>query len=608
MNRQPDYKSRQDIPEERRWRLEDIFPSDAAWEDALTRISRKSSDLDAYRGRLGQCDQLVSALELSSQLEMDLMELFTYARMRRDEDNAAARYQDMTERVMSLLYRFQAAQAFLVPEITALPDQDVRQWMQEETRLAPYRHQLDDILRARAHTLSEVEETILSNFGPVAQGIGDTFTLLDNVEIKLGSIKDDQDQTIELSHGKFAQLREHKDRATREAAFRQMHEAFGAMGHTLSSLYATHIKSDLLVSGTRHFEDALASALFARNLPRSLYTSLIDAVHDGLPVLQRYFALRRQLLDLPDLHIHDTYITMVDMPERHYDYDQACDLLRKAFAPLGQAYLAALERHLTERWIDVYETPGKTSGAYSWGTYKSHPYVLLNYSGTLSDVFTLAHEVGHSLHTYFSSQRPYPESDYPIFLAEIASTVNENLLMQYLLGQCDASTDSGRQEMMYLLNHFLESFRLTVFRQTMFAEFEWKAHQKIEQGQSLTADSLCQMYAELLDLYFAPEVTVDDFMRWEWARIPHFYTSYYVYQYATGFSAAVALTSRMAEEGEPAVSRYLEFLGAGGSDYPLNILARAGVDLSGPEPIQAAMQRFDQVLQQMSALLPEKEA
>lgn len=608
MNKRPEYKTRQEIPEQRRWRLEDIFPTDEAWEDALRLISQKSNDLDQYRGQLGQCEQLVSALELASQLEMDLMELVTYARMRRDEDNAADRYQDMTARVMSLLYRFQVAQAFLVPEITALSDTDVRQWMEEEKRLAPYRHQLDDILRGRAHTLSEVEETILSNFGPVAQGIGDTFTLLDNVEIKLGSITDGQGQTIELSHGKFGQLREHKDRSTREAAFRQMHEAFGAVGHTLASLYATHIKADLLVSGTRHFEDALASALFARNLPRSLYTSLIDAVHDGLPVLQRYFTLRRQLLGLSDLHIHDTYISMVDMPERHYDFEQACDLLRKAFAPLGPDYLAALERHLTERWIDVYETPGKTSGAYSWGTYKSHPYVLLNYSGTLSDVFTLAHEVGHSLHTYFSSQRPYPESDYPIFLAEIASTVNENLLMRYMLSQCDETSESGRQEMMYLLNHFLESFRLTVFRQTMFAEFEWKAHQKIEQGQSLTADSLCQTYEALLDQYFAPEVVVDDFMRWEWARIPHFYTSYYVYQYATGFSAAVALTGRMAEEGEPAVRRYLEFLGAGGSDYPLNTLARAGVDLSGPEPIQAAMQRFDEVLRQMAALLPDTEA
>jgi oligoendopeptidase F len=295
----------------------------------------------------------------------------------------------------------------------------------------------------------------------------------------------------------------------------------------------------------------------------------------------------------------------MEMPVRKISYEDACETVRKGLAPLGPVYLEALDKHLKGRWIDVCETPGKTNGAYSWGTYKSHPFVLLNFAGTLSDMFTLAHEIGHSLHTYFTNQRDYPEASYPIFLAEIASTVNEVLLVRYLMQACDETTDAGRQEKSYLLNHFLEEFRLTVFRQTMFAEFEWLAHQRAERGESLTAESLCGIYQNLLRQYFGPDVVIDDFMQWEWSRIPHFYNAYYVYQYATGFSAAVTLAYRILEEGQPAVDRYLAFLAAGSSDYPLDILKSAGVDLSTPEPVQAAMREFDRSLNELARLLGE---
>ena len=598
------YQERSEVPQQWRWRLEDIFASDPAWEQAFLEVTAQIDQLKKYKGRLETCQTLLEALSLSSQLDQEMMELYSYARMRRDQDNKNSLYQDMADRAMGLYYKIQSEQAFFVPEIAALEPELLQGWLDHEQKLAPYRHDLEDIIRQKPHILSEREETILSLFGPVASGIGDTYTMLDNVDINLGSVQNGQGETIKLTHGTFGQLRDHPDRELRAAAFRQVHESFAAVGNTLATLYSTQIKADIMLAQSRHHQTSLDAALFANNLPVSLYSSLIEAIHDGQSVLDRYFQLRCRWLELNDLHIYDTYIPMIKMPQRRYTYEQACDLLRLGLAPLGREYLDAVERHLQERWIDVCETPGKTSGAYSWGTYRSHPYVLLNYSGTLSDVFTLAHEVGHSLHTLWSNQRPYSESHYPIFLAEIASTVNENLLLQAMLSQCDLSTEAGRQEKAYLLNHFLETFRLTVFRQTMFAEFEWQAHQKAETGQALTAESLCSLYASLLGQYFGPTVIVDDYMHWEWSRIPHFYSSYYVYQYATGFSAAVALSRRILEQGAPAVCDYLKFLGAGGADYPLNILAEAGVDLSGPEPIKAAVKAFSETLDQLDELTP----
>ena len=603
-DQQPPRRNRAEIPETYIWRLEDIFPSDTDWETSLTAITPLIETVQNHRGQLGgSAGNLLEALEKASKLDLELTELMAYARMRRDEDNTAARYQNMADRATGLYYQSAAATAFLTPEIAALPEETLLDWLAAEPGLAPYRHSLLNIVRTRPHILPENEEALLSRFGPVAEGLGDIFSMLDNVDIKMGTIEDGKGGQIELTHAAFARMREHPDRAVRAAAFAKVHHAYGDVGRTLAVLYGTQVKADLLHTNARHYENSLSAALFGDNLPESIYGNLIESIHQGRADLSRYLDLRRRCMKLDELHIYDTYVPMLRQPARRYTFEQACDFLRQGLAPLGEQYLADLEKHLTERWIDVYETPGKTSGAYSWGSYKTHPFVLLNFSGTLSDIFTLAHEAGHSMHTFYSSKRPFPEAHYPIFLAEIASTVNENLLMRHLLAQCDVRTAEGRQEKAFLLNHFLEEFRLTVFRQTLFAEFEWLAHRRAEEGEALTSDWLCDLYSRLLADYYSPAVVPDEFMKWEWSRIPHFYNAYYVFKYATGFSAAVALSRQVLNGGQPAVERYLRFLAAGGSDYPLATLAEAGVDLTARDPIDAALAEFSACIDDLARMV-----
>ena len=600
----PTYTSRLDIPEQFRWRLQDIFPSDAAWEAAFAELPDRVAELKNYRGRLNEsAATLAVILQRSEQIDRACLELLAYARMHRDEDNTQSAYQALTDRITGFYYQYAEVASFILPELARVPEASLKSWLATEPALSDYRMLIDDSIRNRPHTLSEAEESLLTRFGPTSEGVNDVFSMLDHVEIDLGEFPADDGQPGKLTQGRFAQLREHPDRAIRERAFRQMHESYAKVGRTLAALYATRVKTDIAFSAARKYPDTLSAALFGDNLPTSTVSGLILAIEEGLPTLYRYLDLRRRVMQLPDLHIYDTYVPIVAENKRRFSFAAACDLVRQGLKPLGPDYGAVLERHLNDRWIDVYETPGKTTGAYSWGTYGSHPYVLLNYAGLLNDVFTLAHEVGHSLHTYYSNQQPFAMSHYPIFLAEIASTVNENLLMNHLLKQNDAKTAQGRAERISLLNHFLEEFRLTVFRQTMFAEFEYQAHARAEAGEPLTAESLTGLYRSLLEKYFGPDVILDDFMAWEWSRIPHFYNAYYVYKYATGFSAAVALSRQILTEGQAAVDRYLQFLAAGGSDYPLNTLKKAGVDLSGPEPIRAALKVFAEALDELTELI-----
>ncbi|MDN5315093.1 MAG: oligoendopeptidase [Clostridiales bacterium] len=598
------WNSRADVPEKYKWRLEDIFAGDEIWEESLKSLEPIVDQLEACKGMLADSSAiLLKALELDTSLDMILSELVAYARMRRDENNAQARYQDMTDRAMSLYYQIAGRTSFLLPEIAAIPEAELLAAIEEQPDLKVYRHRLINQIRQRPHILSESEEKLLSAFGNVSQGIEDIHTMLDNVDIDLGSIEDEDGSQIKLTMARFAQLRDNPSRHLRSEAFRQVHASYAALGNTLAALYSTQIRSDYMFSSARKFDSTIEASLFSDNLPLSLYENLLEAVHEAQPVLNKYLELRRQVLELDELHIYDTYLPIVKMPERRYTYEQACDIVRAAFAPLGEEYCALVDKHLTDRWIDVYETPGKTSGAFSWGTYKSHPYVLLNYSGTLSDVFTLAHELGHSLHTLFSSRRPFPQAHYPIFLAEIASTVNENLLINYLLEQCDENTQDGRIEKTWLLNHQLEGFRLTVFRQTMFAEFEQKAHAMSQAGETLNAETLNRLYGDLLREYFGPDTVIDEYMHWEWSRIPHFYNSFYVYKYATGFSSAVAIADMILKDGSDYVEKYLRFLSAGGSDYPLDILMQAGVNLREAAPLKSAMAVFADTLNQMQQLL-----
>ena len=585
------------------WRLEDIFPSDAAWEKAFEEIAPLSTQLAGFRGRLDEGSTLLACLDLESDLSCRMMELFTYARMRKDEDNSVAKHQSMADRATGEFYRVSSETSFVVPEIMGLKESRLRMWMATIPGLAPYRHMLDDTLRRREHVLSEKEEKLLAMAGPMSEGISDAFTMMDNVDMKLGTITDENGAPLELTHGRYGVLRESRDRRVRSEAFERMHLAYAGFGNTISSLYSASVKSDLFFARARGHGSCLEAALFGDALPKTRYSELVDTVEKNLPVLHRYLALRRRVMGLDRLHVYDCYVPIVDTPERVYTFEQACGLVREGLAPLGATYLGDLDKLLTDRWIDVFETEGKTSGAYAWGTYRSHPFMLLNFSGRVNDVFTLAHEAGHCLHSLYSNRRHYADAHYPIFLAEIASTVNENILLRHLLSKCDVSTPAGRKEKAFLINHFLEEVRGSVFRQTLFASFEAKVHAEAEKGTSLTAEMLCGLYGDLLSLYFGPDVDIDPYMRWEWARIPHFYSAFYVYKYATGFSAAARIARSVLEEGGTAVDRYLEFLGAGGSDYPAETLQRTGVDMTTPAPVEAAMAEFAALVDELEVLL-----
>lgn len=597
------WSDRSSVPEIYRWRLEDIFATDPDWETALKQVSQLADKLVQYKGKLHENSvSFLKAVDLSDQIDQELSEIIAYARMRRDENNTIPKYQDMTDRAMSLHFKVAEQTAFLTPEITQMDEKMIFEFVDNEKGLEKYRHMLENLCRQRPHILDEEKEKLLTQFGSVSQGIEDIHTMLDNADIRLGSIEDENGSQIEITMARFAQLRDNPDRRVRADAFASVHNSYAALGNTLAALYSTQVKSDFVHASARKFISTEEAALFSDKLSPQILDNLFEAIHQALPTLNSYFDLRQRLMGLDKLHIYDTYVPITRMPQRRYSFAQACEMVTSALRPLGPEYIEALEKHLSDRWIDVYETPSKTSGAYSWGTYKSHPYVLMNYSGTLSDVFTLAHELGHSLHTWFSSRRPFVQSHYPIFLAEIASTVNENLLIRYLLDQCDAATAEGRQEKAWLLNHQLEEFRLTVFRQTMFAEFESKVHALSQKGEALNADSLNRIYGLLLREYFGPDLEIDDYMVWEWSRIPHFFNSFYVFKYATGFTSAIAIAGKILDHNKEYVSRYLDFLSAGGSDYPLELLCRAGVDLTLKQPFSDAMQVFSATLQEFAEL------
>lgn len=596
------YSSREDIPSKYKWRLTDIYPDETAWEADLSKVQSDAEEIKSYRGRLGESrDALSAGLRLFERLEKRLERVYMYAKLNLDVDNGDAKYQAMHDRTLGVLFRIQEAISFIMPELTAIPPETLREWVNTGDDLADFRHMVDDVIRIREHVLSTREEQLMAMAAPALEGLEGAYSMLESVDLKLGDITDEKGERVKLTHGLFGKLRDSRDRRVRAQAFEVMHKAFAGMGNTIAALYAGSVRSDIFAARARGYKDSLDKALFSDNLPRSIYTGLIEAVRSHLPAYRRYLGLRRRILGVDKLHIYDTYVPIVEAPEQEYNYEEACGMVREHLAPLGGDYLRDLDKLLAGGWVDVYETPGKATGAYAAGVYGVHPYMLLNFVGSLNDVFTLAHEAGHCMHTYYSDSQPYMNKDYPIFLAEIASTVNENILMRGMIGRCDLSTDQGRRQKAYLLNRFLEEYKGTVFRQTMFAEFELKVHEMAEGGEPLTGETLCGVYGELLKDYFGPDVEIDDYMRWEWARIPHFYRAFYVFKYATGFSAAAAITRMINEGGD--VGRYLDFLKAGGSDYPAEILKRAGVDLTTPIPVNNALGEFESLLDEFERLL-----
>jgi len=592
---------RSEIQEAFRWKLEDIFSTDQEWETEFSRIKGEIPGIAAYAGRIGRGPAvLAEALARCAATDRALSRLYCYAHMRMDENNAVSLYQSMTSRAENAMVEYASAASFLEPEILSLPEETLAQWM-EEPALMLYRRRLAELQRKRAHVLSPEEERILALAGEVLAGPGSVYSMLDYVDLKFPEV-----QGSPLTLGRFGMLMEDPRQEVRKEAFEALYSTYAAYNATFGALLFSSVRGDVFEARASRYASSLERALFPDNVPVSVYENLIEAVHLKLPAFSRYLRLKKKLLGLEELHLYDLYAPLgakVDMGDCSFDaaFERVCEGL----APLGETYIGELRRGKAQRWMDVYETPGKTTGAYSWGCYDSHPYILLNHREDLDGLFTMAHELGHSMHSLYSNRaQEYVNSQYPILLAEVASTVNEMLLIEDML---DKETDAGRR--IRLLNYLLEQFRTTVFRQVMFAEFEKCIHEKAEAGEALSGETLSEIYLELNRTYYGNEAVIDSGIAFEWQRISHFYNAFYVYMYATGFSSAVEIARKIRQEGEPAAKNYREqFLSAGGSSEPLEILRRVGIDLTTPQPVEAALEVFEQTLSLLEELAGQKGA
>lgn len=592
--------ARDEIDAKYKWRLEDIYASDSAWEEDFKKVRSLSGEMASYKGKLaGDMKMLMKCLKLSEDMLSLNDKVFVYARMRRDENNAESKYQALTDRAMALSTEVYASVSFIVPEIISIDEKELRKSVEEVEGLSLYKQYIEEIIRQKQHILSDREEELLALSAEIAEAPHDIFAMFNNADIKFGSIKDENGEEIEVTKGRYIKFLESRDRRVREDAFHTLYKSYTEMKNTLASALNNNIKKNRFYATVRKYDSSRSASLDSDNVPTSVYDNLIDTVNKNLPLLHRYLKLRKKALKLNELHMYDLYVPIVEEPPKQIPYEESLEMVKKGLAPMGSSYLGDLENAFKSSWIDVYENQGKTSGAYSWGTHLTHPYVLLNYQGTINDVFTLAHEMGHAMHSYYTNKtQPYIYSEYKIFVAEVASTVNESLLINYLL-----SITPDKKERAYLLNHYLEEFRGTLFRQTMFAEFEKITHSLIESGEALTSQEFSRIYRELNEKYFGAEVVIDEEIAMEWARIPHFYSSFYVYKYATGISAAASLSQQILKEGSTAVDRYTEFLKSGGSDYPLELLKKAGVDLSKPEPVEDALKVFGSILDELEKLI-----
>ncbi|GAA0491913.1 oligoendopeptidase F [Salinibacillus aidingensis] len=591
---------REDIPEERTWKLEDIFETDEAWENEFKEIQNLYPKMTEFQGKItNSADQLLEMLKLQDEISNRLGELFTYAHMRYDQDTTNSFYQELNTRAETLITQASSAMSFIVPELLTLTEDQVKAFLSENEELKTYEHYLEDVLRQRPHILSEKEEELLAEVSEVTSSPEQTFGMLNNADIDFPSVKDADGNEKDLTHGRFIQFMESKDRNVRKNAFDAMYDTYGKYKNTLASTLSGAVKRDNFNAKARHYDSARQSSLDANNIPESVYDNLVEAVNDRISLLHRYVSLRKQVLDVEELHMYDLYVPLIDDVDMEVKYDEAKEYVLNGLAPLGEEYQEILKQGFESRWIDVEENKGKRSGAYSSGVYGTNPYILLNWQDNINNLFTLAHELGHSLHSYYTHKhQPFRYGNYSIFVAEVASTCNEALLNDYLL-----KNTNDKREKLYLLNHFLEGFRGTVFRQTMFAEFEHDIHVRAQNGEALTAEKMTQLYYDLNKKYFGDDITIDDKIGLEWARIPHFYYNYYVYQYATGYSAATTLASQILNEGDEAVERYLNYLKAGSSDYPIEVLKRAGVDMTSKDPILSALDVFEEKLNEFEELL-----
>ncbi|MGZ4107305.1 MAG: oligoendopeptidase F [Tumebacillaceae bacterium] len=597
-------KKRSEVQLETTWNLEAMYESNDAWEQDFKKVEELYPQVVAYAGRLGEsADTLLAALNLQHELESVFENVYTYANMRYHQDTANATYQGMSDRASVLANNAFGATSFMNPELLALPEAQLEQFMNENEELRLYKIAIDRLLRDKDHVLSPAEEELLARMGDLAQSSSTVFSMLTNADMTFESVEDSEGNVHEVTEGMYYSLLQSKDRVLRERAFKRIMGTYGNYRNTLGATYGANVKKGVFYAQARKYNSVLEMSLHPDNVPVDVYNNLIQTVRDNFGTMHRYVELRKKVLGVDELHYYDLFTSIVDTVEVPMTYETGKQLALESLAPLGEEYVQTLQRSFDERWIDVYPNVGKRTGAYSWGTYTSLPYVLLNYTDRLDDVFTLVHELGHAMHSYFTRKtQPYPYGNYTIFVAEVASTLNENLLLEKLLKD---TTD--KKQRMYLLNHSLDQFRSTMYRQTMFAEFEKAAHGMAEEGQPLTADHLSEVYNKLNRDYYGPTLVIDEELNNEWSRIPHFYNAFYVYKYATGFAAATTLARQIINEGQPAIDRYLDFLRSGSIKDPIDLLKGAGVDMSSPQPIHDALQVFKERLDELEALFNEQE-
>lgn len=584
---------------ENTWKMEDMFSSDEVWEADFEKASSMVKKYAEYKGKISQSkEQLLEYFIFNDEINLLAERLYVYSNQRYHQDMAEAKYQAYSGKAQKLVVEIGSAGSFFEPEILEMDETILKGWMEDEA-FADYRRYVSEILRGKEHTLDKKTEEILAKSRRMANAADNIYAMYNGADIEFPTVTDKDGKEIKITHGNFVPILNGTDRELRKKAFQALYDTYGKMKNTIAATFNANVEQACFYADVRNYPSTRAMYLDGSNVPESVYDNLIQVVHENMDLMHRYVRLRKRVLGVDELHMYDVYAPIANAPEEKISFEKAKEMVKEGLAPMGQEYLDKLQEGFDNRWIDIYENEGKRSGAYSWGAYGTHPYVLLNYQGTLDHVFTLAHEMGHALHSYYSdASQPFINAGYKIFVAEVASTCNESLLIHHLLKKTE-----DRETKAYLINHFLEQFKGTLYRQTMFAEFEKITHKMVEEGETLTSDVLCKVYYDLNRQYFGDEMVLDEEIALEWARIPHFYNPFYVYQYATGISAAIALSRKIMSEGEKGVADYMKFLTGGGSKDPIDLLKLAGVDMTSRKPVESALQLFKELLDEMEELV-----
>lgn len=593
-------KQRHEIPKKYKWNIEAMYPDEGQWDKDVADSVARSEAFTKFQGKLTESTStLLEALRERDAIWQKLEHAFVYAAMKKDEDNREDKYQAMDDKCGSAIAKVSAAMSFFTPELLEASEETILGYIAEEEGLKQYEFLLKAALKEKEHILSAAEENIMAQMSEVLGATNDVFKMLNNADLTFGTVVDEDGDEVTLTHGNYITFMESQDREVRKQAFTNMYEAYKKLNNTIATNYNYNTKTDVVGARIRKYASSLNAALDGNDIPTDVYRNLIAEVRKSLPVVHKYIELRKRVLGVDKLQMYDVYVPLVNLPKKDISFEEAVEMMAEGLAPLGDEYINQVRAGIKEGWIDVYENQGKTSGAYSFGSYSSMPYILLNYTNTIKDVFTIVHEMGHSMHSHYTRKtQPYTYGDHSIFTAEVASTVNESLLIQHLL-----KTENDPEMRKYLINFYIEEFRTTLFRQTMFAEFELMAHEELEKGGVLTAQWLNDTYEQLNSDYFGPAMDKDEYIKYEWSRIPHFYRGFYVYQYATGYSAATAISSKILNEGSEARDNYIEFLKSGSSNYPVELLKIAGVDMASPEPVKMAMETFKNLVDEFEKLL-----